>query len=1273
MMTREVLMVAAGQRPKTDRDEMRQQRFLTTGILVRELFNACWKDWRNELAGTVDRAYRQNSQLYQGQAVFDLFAEPNLPKLFKPEMLNTAIMRGFRGRWGTNEMNIKTGVLQPLARISYLDAMSHTRRVVSEFDTKMKSPEPRKLHTTQVGYFCTSETPQGAHIGVTKNMSITTQFSLGAPVKPVYDWLRLKGGLIAVADTTAPLRASAATVQINGGTVGFTLDPMGLVEVLRLLKWNACLAPTASVSFNTLMKTVSIYLDEGRPVRPLWHLGGEGAAFLERLPMLREMSWRDLVFGSLPATATSSMRTVRFLDPLGDKADATFEDYRVLLKPTAGFIEYCDPVELNEAFISWWGSESDLTQEHTHCEIHPSVMMGLMASMIPYSNHNQAPRNQLSNSQSKQGIGYMATNIQNRFDTYGSQLCYGESPLCRTFYYEAIGNGEMPYGFNCIIAATSDSGYNQDDGLIINRDSVARGMFHSLSFRTYDCAEEVDSRLDTHSHIANPSAVPSWTSLRPGLDYSKLDERGIIREGEIVDDTTVLVGRYMVLSNTNEVKDASVTPGLHTRGRVDTVVVLHQGDGLLLVKVRVIELRIPVLGDKFSSRHGQKGTIGMFVPAADLPRTAEGLVPDVMVNPGGLISRMTVAQLVEMVAGRVGVEVMSKFNATTFCNDGGFVGQLGDILQALGFSRAGDNVLYSGISGKQLATDIFMCPLYFMRLRHLTEDKVNARGAGRREVRTHQPTGGRANEGGLRIGEMERDSLCSHGIATFLQESMMKRGDATDFWICNGCGRIPIYNESEGLFVCPTCDGPLQYTGLTAETLTMQLPTKQSRATFTRIAMPYTMKLVDQEMTTLGNMGMRFITEGSVAALRDEGWEWPDAYIGFTKGDRGVEAESVNPEALAAAEEAAAAGVEAEKAERAALRQAKKGAVVAGPGPVAETAAPAEVAPIRFGARLENEFIGFSNFASTPFRVDGAQFPAPDGTAYPEFGLAPDGSVDPGHQTWPTVEHYYQAMKFPQDPAWQEEIRMAGTPARAKKMGLSNEHPVRGDWEAVRDRVMKKALRAKFVQNPGLLARLQKTGDRRLEEASPGDLYWGTGVRGNGRNRMGELLMELRTELKDMRVDQEVLGTAEVVPATVAPAEAADENVVDAAANLAASAESAVAAATGGVVQVAKLEEGGEEGSKEPTEEGEVVAAEQKGGAQEEVKVVKEEKPGQGVYLFINPQIGASDTRAGRPRGSGRRLQWEGMSGGGDAPTEAYSREAADEGGAKEILVQKEE
>ena len=898
-MARAVIHANMGLRGKSDRDDMREKRFFPTGVLVRELFNACYKEWRKAVVLSIDRTYRANDKQYAGDHVYDLF-DGNVETLFQPAELNKMIMRGFRGKWGTNEQNEKTGVIQPLARISYLDATSHQRRVVSDFPSGMKATEPRKLHTSHVGYFCTSETPQGAHIGLTKNMSIMTQYSFAAPVKPVYDWLKAKGGLIPVADTTAALRTSAATVQINGGTVGFTLQPQELVKTLRLFKWNALMSPTASISFNTKDRTVRIYLDEGRPVRPLWHIGGAGAAFLDRLPALLTTKWRDLVFGTSPVTATATLRSISFLDPLAENPAATAADYEAALQSTAGFIEYCDPVEMNETLVSWYGSAEELKPEHTHVEIHPSTMTGLMASMIPFSNHNQAPRNQLSNSQSKQGIGSMVTNLGNRYDTYSHQLCYGEAPMCRTFYYENIGNGEMPYGFNCVIAATSETGYNQDDGLIINRDSVARGMFQSLAFRSYDCAEEVDPRTKVHSHVANPAMVPSWTALRPGLDYSKLDERGIIRENEVVDDHTVLVGRYMVIPDTHEVKDASVTPGLYTKGRVDSVVVLHQGDGRLLVKIRVIEMRTPVLGDKFSSRHGQKGTIGMLVSSADMPRTAEGLVPDVMVNPGGFISRMTVAQLVEMVAGRVGVEVAAKLNATTFCNSGDYVTKVGDALESVGVQRAGDNILYNGVTGKQLNCEIFMCPLYFMRLKHLTDDKVNSRGAGKREMRTHQPTGGRANEGGMRVGEMERDSLIAHAVTLFHQESMMKRGDATTFWICNGCGRLPIYNEAENLFICPTCDGPLEYTGLDAATLTLQRPTKQSRATFSRIAMPYAMKLLDQELTAFGNVGIRFVTESSIGRLRDGGWPWPTEEIDFKPQERGIEAAAVNPEAQAA-------------------------------------------------------------------------------------------------------------------------------------------------------------------------------------------------------------------------------------------------------------------------------------------------------------------------------------------------------------------------------------
>lgn len=1193
-MAREVILANIGLRGKTDRDDMRGHRFLTTGVLVRELFNGCYKEWRKALILSIDTTYRANAGQYQGEAALTLFQSENgnLDKIFQPQLLNQAIMRGFGGRWGTNADNEKTGVIQPLARISYLDATSHQRRVVSDFDSGMKTTGPRKLNTSQIGFFCTSETPTGAHIGLTKNMSIMTQFSFSAAMEPVYKWMKTRGWLIPVAATTAIQRATAAVVKINGGTVGFTTTPRDLVHVLKLMKWNACIAPTASITFSTMEKTVQILLDEGRPVRPLWHINGEGAAFLGRLSALKEKSWRALAFGSLLPTATISSTT--FVDPLAAMPDADFTAYEAALKETAGFIEYCDPVEMNDAYVSWWGTAEELHPEHTHVEIHPSTMTGLMASMIPYSNHNQAPRNQLSNSQSKQGIGYMATNIHNRFDTYSNQLCYGEAPLCRTFYYENIANGEMPYGYNVIVGVTSDSGYNQDDGLIFNRDSIARGLFNSIALRSYDCAEEADTWAKTHSHVANPDKVPTWTSLKPGLDYTKLDETGVIRVGEYVNDKTVLVGRYMVLTETNEVKDASVTPNIQTHGRVDAVAVLHQAGGQILVKVRVIEMRAPVLGDKFSTRHGQKGTIGMFVPAEDLPRTAEGLVPDLMVNPGGLISRMTVAQLVEMVGGRVGAEIAAKLNATTFCNGGDIVTQFGDALQTLGFSRGGDNIMYCGTSGKQLKTEIFMCPLYFMRLKHMTEDKVNARGAGRREIRTHQPTGGRANEGGLRIGEMERDSLCAHGISSFLQESMMKRGDGTTFWICNGCGRVPIYNEAEKLFVCPTCDGPLIYNGDTAETLTLQIPTRQSRATFSRIAVPYTLKLLDQEITAFMNAGFRFVTEGSVGRLRDADWNWPAEEFDFKVGERGVtDAGDVNPEARMEEEQAAEDVLALKRLQQKELKAATKTKArgTEGAKEVMDAAVPTTgLGPIQFSNRLKNEWADFGTFAYVPTRMPAAQIPAPDGTAYPSIGIAPNGSPDVAAQTWPTVEHYYQAMKFPTDPSHQEAIRRAPSPAKAKSMGLDPAHPIRGDWDAVKDVVMKTALMEKFRQHPALLDLLQSTGERQLINATRDDQYWG-GL-GKGKNRLGELLMDVRAELKESRPDLMTNPVIEEEKVEYPTIEEAAADIVDEA------------------KQIVK----------------EVTAPPQTGG----------------VFMIINPNIGGVETKArrARQRGGDGPISW---------------------------------
>jgi hypothetical protein len=290
--------------------------------------------------------------------------------------------------------------------------------------------------------------------------------------------------------------------------------------------------------------------------------------------------------------------------------------------------------------------------------------------------------------------------------------------------------------------------------------------------------------------------------------------------------------------------------------------------GLRLVKVRVAQDRRPELGDKFSNRHGQKGTINVMYRAQDMPRTADGITPDMIMNPTAIPSRMTIGQMLEMIMGNAAANIGAIGNCTAFMNDGSPHEALGNILESLGMNRLCNQVLYNGATGEQIQADIFMGVVYAMRLKHMTEDKWNARGEGRKEQRTHQPTGGRGNEGGLKIGELERDAICAHGVSSFLQESFMKRSDGTNFYVCNGCGTIPIYNERQDLFICNMCDGPLQYSGDNAANLEPIPPPTRTTATFSQIQMPYATKLLMQELDTFLNMGLRVLTTRDVTRLR---------------------------------------------------------------------------------------------------------------------------------------------------------------------------------------------------------------------------------------------------------------------------------------------------------------------------------------------------------------------------------------------------------------------
>ena len=854
---RKILRVSEGYEAKTDRDDTRNQRCLTSGFLVQELFNNSYKLWVKASALAIDKEYNYNKNvLYKEENFKNIFQAGNDKMIFMAGMLSDMIMKGFKGKWGTGLGEDKTGVLQALSRLSYTDFMSHCRRVILDFDTNMKLTGPRKLHTSQYGYFCTSETPTGGSIGIAKNLSIMTAISTASQTSSFVDWLRKTGRVYLTETVTEQQRIIFVPVYINGGAFGYTAKPHLLTKVLKSLKRSGCLPYSTSITFSIRDRKVYVYMDAGRPLRPLiWLEDG-------KIPIkkLKYPTWRDLVMGDL--ANNPKLESSEFFDPMPGK---NLEDYPAMLAPHTGAIEYIDPYEQNDIFIA--NNPVYITQETTHMEVHPSTIMSMMTSLIPFAPHNQSPRNQLSCSQSKQGLSIYATNWRNRFDNTAHVLCYGEMPLTRTIYNNYLGEGRMVYGMNCILAIACWTGYNQEDGIVMNYDAVQRGMFRSMAFRSYEAQEEDDEKANIKTRFGNPALIGSWKDLKPGIDYSKLDDQGIIREGEYVDETTVIVGAYMTSATDGTVRDASTTPQVWTRGRVEKVAIMVNNLGLRLVKIRVVQDRIPELGDKFSNRHGQKGTIGALLRAHDMPRTESGIVPDMIMNPHAIPSRMTIAQNLEQLLGKAAALSGAIGDGTSFMNDGSPEEAIGGILSEMGYEKYGNEVMYNGATGEQIKAAIFIGPVYGMRLKHMVEDKWQARGEGRREIRTHQPTGGRGAQGGLKIGEMDRDAIVAHGGMSFVKESFMERSDGAIIPICVACGTIPIYNAKLNISICSLCDGPVRFAGDNVNNLEILPPIGRPKSKIVEVAMPYSTKLLTQEQETYLNLTMRYITTSGLTRL----------------------------------------------------------------------------------------------------------------------------------------------------------------------------------------------------------------------------------------------------------------------------------------------------------------------------------------------------------------------------------------------------------------------
>jgi DNA-directed RNA polymerase beta subunit len=649
-------------------------------------------------------------------------------------MLNE-FLKSFKGAWGGRD-----GIAQELSRVSYVGVISHLRRTNLAMDRTSNKPEPRRYHGSQVGFMCPVDSPDGRNIGYIKSLTVMAQISTAFPTAAVLELLtasKMIRPLANINPTTWDPRWTPVFVNSDlvGACVGNTI---ALVAMLVDARRNGGLDKSVSIAWSAVNNSLKISCDAGRPIRPVYR---EGVT----IDMMR--------------------------------ATKTWDDI-------AKHLDYIDSIESDCSRLS-------LTPFHPalRSELHMSFNLSALTNLTPFSDHNPGTRNAFAIAQTKQTASWYHTQYTKRFDTIALMLTMPQKPLTQTWMYrEMMGPGGcMPYGENALVAITTYGGYNQEDSVMMNGSSMKRGMFQTLYFHSYKMEEEmIDPATQLHTEIVNVStnsAHRDSVKRKEGMDYEQLDGDGIVKVGAIVSGTTVLVGMVTPVvdatGHTTGYRDASMTPKRDQRGRVDAVYRFSTQEGLRGVKIRISEERYPVLGDKMGSRHSQKGTVGMILPEEDMPFTSRGIRPDIIFNPHAIPTRMTMGQWLESSYSRLALKQGAFVDATPFTTTGR-VQTLKRILTSQGFEPFGTEVLYNGMTGEQMDVDVFMGPTYYQRMKHMVEDKINYRATGPRKAMTHQPLEGRSDEGGMRVGEMERDALLAHGMSKFVTESFMERSDKTE-------------------------------------------------------------------------------------------------------------------------------------------------------------------------------------------------------------------------------------------------------------------------------------------------------------------------------------------------------------------------------------------------------------------------------------------------------------------------------------------------------------
>jgi DNA-directed RNA polymerase II subunit RPB2 len=896
-MTYRLLKVYTKEDKPTDRDNFRFKRVELTGTLIYDLFREYYIIQKKDIARKIDEEYYYHKGLYkeddgltrkdkqslkrkekvgEQNKYSDNFIgliESNVKSFFKDRIVEQGFKKAFKGNWGSEAHTKRMGVVQDLNRLSWYTFISHLRKINLPLDSSAKVVGPRLLNSSQWGFIDPIDTPDGGNIGLHKHLSISSYITSGSSCHPIIKWIRSNTPLKLVLECNPEQMSSGSKVMVNGIWVGVTDKPFELIHLLKLYRRNGILPIYTSLSFDIKHNEVYIYTDAGRLSRPIYYIDDAKLSY-ERGTIIDELNkgtitWESIISGFMPKsdhnyhTKNNKIYDVSYLYPsLGSSVEEVFSK----LNKNKALLDYVDTAEEETAMIAMYPDDLKKNKYYTHMEIDPSLILGVMSNLVIYPENNPVTRNSFSCGQSKQAVSMYHSNYQMRIDKMGVVLNYGQTPLIKSRYLDYINREEQPYGVNAIVAIMCYTGYNVEDAILINEGSISRGMFRTTYFSMYEAREE-SSKINgmNNSKFANVEKN-NVIGKKKGYDYSYLDDSGIIKENTELNDKLILIGKINSnLANKDTWIDDSVKPKKGQLGYVDKSFITLGEEGFNVAKVRLREERIPAIGDKMASRAGQKGTIGLIIPEADMPFLADGTRPDLIINPHAIPSRMTIGQIVESMFGIVCTHYGGFGDCTAFQVKGSNFTTYGPMLTKAGFNHTGNHVLYNGMTGDQLGADIYMGPTYYLRLKHMVKDKINFRARGPNQQLTRQPVQGRANDGGLRLGEMERDGVCAHGLAYFLNESFLIRADEYYMAVCNKTGLIAVYNEAKNLFLSPYSDGPLNFHTNPDGTMNIKNLSRFGRS-FSLLRIPYSFKLLIQELQAM-NVHMRIITDDNVDQL----------------------------------------------------------------------------------------------------------------------------------------------------------------------------------------------------------------------------------------------------------------------------------------------------------------------------------------------------------------------------------------------------------------------